>query len=538
MNLKLLKRFGAIAMAVAITLTLGVIPAYAAATTGSLTFKSSDDSAPTALYTAYQIAAFGCSATAGGEYGYTITDPINTFNTAYRPTLVSTLFGSSATPSDYEILNKISTLGSDAIASLSYALQGVTPPTAAGSTTAGNPTISSLPYGYYLIVETSASSDGYLASRPIIVAVPSISSDKKSITSDITVKLKNAIPTIEKKIAEGTSLVDTDTAAIGDTVTFQSLSTIPYYAADTGLTYTVNDTSSNGLSFNKITSAEIVDSSGTSKKTLGSGDYTLTSGTSTDAVSFQLSLNNSADIFTWGKYGYSLKVIYTAKLNDKASFGTEGIPNSVNLTYGNSSKTYTTASDFVIVYTAKLKIFKTDSGKTTGLSGAQFELERKDGVTYTPIPKNPSDLNDYYQTDSTGYININTLKAGTYRLTEKVAPSGYNLLKNPIEFTVSAKNAANSSDIFNTSYTIPTDKSYTNDSVQKAFLADWSSTGNPFDSGFFTVTVVDTQGFILPGTGGMGTTLFTVGGVGLVALAGTILIFFYKKHNTGKRISK
>ena len=44
------------------------------------------------------------------------------------------------------------------------------------------------------------------------------------------------------------------------------------------------------------------------------------------------------------------------------------------------------------------------------------------------------------------------------------------------------------------------------------------------------VTVIDQKGLTLPGTGGIGTTLFTFGGIALILIAGVMFIVYTRKQ--------
>ncbi|MEG0392701.1 MAG: SpaH/EbpB family LPXTG-anchored major pilin, partial [Anaerovoracaceae bacterium] len=83
----------------------------------------------------------------------------------------------------------------------------------------------------------------------------------------------------------------------------------------------------------------------------------------------------------------------------------------------------------------------------------------------------------------------------TYWLVEEKAPAGYNKLSGPIAVTFEADKATEAND-----YTMET-------------------------------TVKNTQGFVLPSTGGMGTILFTIGGIILVGVAATIFVAGRKKKS-------
>lgn len=77
-----------------------------------------------------------------------------------------------------------------------------------------------------------------------------------------------------------------------------------------------------------------------------------------------------------------------------------------------------------------------EEGKT--LAGAVFRLEQNDGGTWSAVAGYES-----VTTDSNGLLTIRALPAGTYRLIETKAPSGYQLSNTPIEFNVEVNGAAN-----------------------------------------------------------------------------------------------
>ncbi|MBP1736599.1 MAG: hypothetical protein H6Q60_480 [Oscillospiraceae bacterium] len=509
--MKMIKQFGAVLLALAMTLSLGMSSAFATTATGTISFKNTDGSTPTAQYTAYQIASIG------GVSDNVYTDVV--LNSAYKSTLVTDL-GLTSSATDSDILTALQALSddSDKIIAIAYDLQGeLDSSTKSGTWNSGS--ITGLSYGYYLIVETSASTDGYVASRPIIVAVPDTSG-----TTSIAVTLKNSKASIDKKIVEGGSLVDSSTAAIGDSISYQSVSSIPYYPSNaTNISYTITDTFSSGLTYNEDISVALLDSNGdVLDASLDAGtDYTY----SVTSDGFIINLSD-ANVLTWGAAGDKLQITYSATLNDSATVGSIGNPNTIGLTYGVGSDTYSTY-DTVITYTAKLVITKNDSDGNT-LADATFALYKADSNgSYSDTPVQTVTTGD------SGIASFTTLEQGTYKLVETVAPSGYNTADDVI-FTVTAKNDGTA--IPSTSIVL--DASNNTDAL--AFTATWSGGDNfVVDSdGNLTYTVTDTKGFTLPGTGGSGTTLFTIGGIGLITLAGAMLILYNKKHNTGKRVSK
>jgi hypothetical protein len=414
---------------------------------------------------------------------------------------------------------------------LSSAIKAITPPaTATGKFTGLN-------YGYYLIVQTSGGSDSkYTLSDPFLVSIPDYT----------TVTIKASTANIEKKIVIGTDsdseknatnpkdLYDTSTAAVGDTVHFRSLSTIPTYTTGSDPTaYKITDTMSTGLVFDAASvQVYVLNLDGSLNSTLTSAtDYTLTS--DADGHGFNVAFTgptNLGKIKGWGNSGSKILVTYSAQLNNTApnvvNFGSTGNPNSVKLTYD----TTTTPNDTVITYTTKLIINKQDTNGNS-LIGATFTLTDSNNTVV-----------DTATTDSTGAATFTKLKAGTYTLTETVAPAGYSTMA-PTTITIKATNYnATSSFISDNTYQVTESG---NDKVQTDYKATWSGTDNntvgtkllfasDATTSILSTTITDNS-FTLPFSGGMGTTLFTAGGILLIAVAGTLLLVYNKKRKAAKR---
>ena len=138
--------------------------------------------------------------------------------------------------------------------------------------------------------------------------------------------------------------------------------------------------------------------------------------------------------------------------------------------------------------------------KDEPLTGAEFKLEKLTGeVTgdtdgYTPVPQ--------YETITTG------LTDGTYRLTETKAPAGYILLSSPLTFVV--EEGVITSDNRDGTTFIYTEKN---------------------DSAPDTYKIKNTPGAELPATGGSGTLIYTITGIFLITLAGTLLAARKRKAN-------
>lgn len=544
--MKMLKRLGAIAIAAVMLAAVGGIPAAAdtpptTPTTGSITIN--DKSAEHNVYSAYSIAGFDVI-TQNGATTFTNfkMDPIN--GKAYSSAISSALGFTPSSPDDiFSELGKL-TDEADKVKATAIALRdAVTSNKITTTHKSVDGKIGSLPAGYYLVLENKTVDDGTTLSSPMLISVPN-----KDGSYNVVINAKNSKAGIVKKIREHDSkgnpiLVDSSTAAIGDTVNYQSIAEIPTYPQDNkNITYYVTDTFCKALDFEPSSidsnAVTIIDSTQNIKQTLVKDtDYKLeTSGI--DNATFRITLLNSDSIRKWGNAGYRLKITYSATLNSSANTGKAGNPNSTNLTYstkpGNEDNNYTTPNDLVITYTYKLVVTKTDNG-TNRLPNATFELSRFDGTTNKWIPIDTQVTAD--KTDATrGTATFTKLQQGTYQLVETAAPAGYAPCA-PITFTVGATNDGN--------YTIPNEKfalsAKDNTEAIAKILATWSSKLTSQSSVTLKdnekeldAAVQDSPTFVLPGTGGIGNTIFTVSGIAIL-LVGSLLAFLYYKKKKDSR---
>ncbi len=534
--MKLLKRLGAALLTLTMMLAI-CISAFAAENTGTLTIKDiNGNTKASSEYSAYSIITWDASVDADGMPVYTNMK----LNAAYKAVIVAYLGLNPVAPatevSDSEVLNAMAEMSAEGTAELAIKLDDGKPGKA--DFTAVEGVFSNLPYGYYLVIETANNAnDGTIASKPILVGIPD---SQTAGNADVVVTVKTDSAGIEKKIVQGEgdaeTLVDSNTAAIGDIIRYRSTATIPAYASNvTGISYYMTDTFSGGLTYKGITSVKVMNGIEV-VETLSEGNsgYTLDiTGAEDGPFTLKLTVTTGDDkLKDWGSAGYSIVVDYTAELNSRAVAGNSGNPNSINLTYsvhsGNTS-IYTTPDDTVITYTTNLTLTKTN-GKAGDerrlLPGATFELHRlKAGVDPTNI-NNLTD-NDWELVDTQttgdrageitfGVANFTKIEQGTYKLKETVAPTGYNLLTEPIIFTVTANGLPET----------------VNDGSE---TITWSTDNGLItvgETGILGIEIVNTAGFILPGTGGAGTVLFTMGGIVLIALAGTIFFIYRKKNST------
>lgn len=283
-------------------------------------------------------------------------------------------------------------------------------------------------------------------------------------------------------LADG-SLVDSTVATgskgerVGDDVTFQLEATVLGTTADPMTLFTLKDTMSEGLTYNN--DAKVYGVKADDSETDITSDFEIT------ANGQKIDFAANAEILKSDLYDYvTVKVVYTAKVNEKAVMGSTGNPNTVYLEYDNDGddKHDRTPDDTVIVYTYGVQIYKLDSDGKTPLKGAEFEIADATGKVL-----------DKGVTGEDGKLNFARLAPGTYTVKETKAPAGYQLLADTITVTVNENNA----------------------------LTD----------GMYQVTVTNSK-FQTPVTGGIGSTIFVVAGLAIIALGGTLLFVASRKRES------
>lgn len=521
--MKLLKKIGSIILMLLLIFTMlpaGTVSAVELPKNGSLNILDQKGNLKSnSSYDAYQIVTFDASKDSSGNTFYNNMK----INNKYKAVLM-TAVSLTGSPTDKEILTAVTKLNTDQMAALAIELQKVAKSYTADAYT-NNGKFDSLVNGYYLVIETvNNAQDGTVISKPILVCVPNSSGD-----AAVTVNVKTSKAGIEKKIIENDTLVDSSTAAVGDTVNYQSLSDIPSYPTyATGVTYFITDTFSQGLTFNVgSVNAYIVKTDNTKVPLAPGTDYTLET-TGIDSATFRLTLKDNDSIIAWGNAGSKLLVTYSARVNENATYGITGNPNSVKLTYSTVPDKYTTQEDTVITYTEILIVTKTEKDSSKALSGASFELSKLNSSSGT------YDKIDTQITDGNGKAYFRKLEQGTYKLQETIAPAGYDLLNEETIFIVTAKNG----DYYIPNVNIICNK-IGNTTAANEFKATWlcdnkKFTVDPYD-GTINTTIENSKGFILPGTGGSGTKIFTICGIAILLLGCGMAFIYLKKKKSLKQ---
>lgn len=509
---KLARKLGALFTMLALVLATvaSVTPAFAAdAATGKVNISSTNGEFKGKTVTAYKM--FTASNFAFNGDG-SVSAATYTLETAwerfFQDKLSTTETGAPLSEKAYEYVKTLAdgNRGATAVTFASDAAkwaknQGLASSKSAAAVASGNTyvaTFESLAYGYYVFVPEGGSTSTQRGTDAILNNV---------VSTETNINLKSVYPTLEKKV-EGQNH---SSAQIGDTVNFTLTSAVPDMTEYDTYTFKVHDKLSKGLTFN----AESVDVKvGGTTLTKGT-DYTVTNtGNGDETTSVEINfLTIKAQTA-----GSAITVTYSATLNEKAGSGTttQG-KNEAYVEYSNNPGEQGTGKSepsITHTYDFSFDLQKNGEGENAnGLQGAEFQLQDAEGNPISLVANGGAyrPLKDATETGATsvttpagGRISFTGLKEGTYKLVELKAPAGYNKLSAPIEVVISA--------------------TYNDDGTLKNNTVTANGTPNS------TVTVVNKKGTLLPSTGGMGTVVFTVAGVAIVA-AGIIWTVVRKRAN-------
>lgn len=390
--------------------------------------------------------------------------------------------------------------------------------------------ISNLSAGYYFVKDSdsTAIADGEIATKFLVEVVGK---------AEVTVKAQ--APEFKKEIVKDNATDNNKGTSVnvGDPVKFRLTANVPDMASFDDYTFTMHDTLSEGLTFNKdtvkvtVNGTQIVNTASTSDK------YTLTYPATDTKETFTISFNKDqlkgyvqhTDNNT--TFGATIVVEYTATLNDKA-LNKDVETNKAHLEYtndpsGNGTGIGKTPEVPVYVYDFDLTVDKFDGTKnetadanSKRLKGATFILYKVDGegdnaknlyyvqnektkaVTWTETEAKATK----FTTDENGKTTFQGIAAGTYYLRETQAPAGYNSLKGDAKVEITATYKENGE------------------------LDTHSATSTSNGQYIQVHAIPNKAGAVLPSTGGIGTTIFYVLG-SILALGAAVLLIAKKRMN-------
>lgn len=347
-----------------------------------------------------------------------------------------------------------------------------------GTATASNNTVTfdNLDLGYYLVDSSVGALCGLNTTNPTA-----------------TIEEKNGVPSVEKKIVQNNTDVDSNFANIGETINFKTTIT----AQKGAQSYVLHDTMEKGFTFNKDVKVKV---SGQTNYLNSTTDYEVVENAE-DKCTFDIKFKE--EFLKTINDTTKIEVTYSATLNGEAEIH-DNNDNTTHLTYGEENNT-TPSTTHTITY--GINILKYTGDTTNTLANATFSLYNAEtaGTAYTLVQK--TDTTNYrlamteesgiteITTTNTGEFSIQGLKPGVYWLEETAAPKGYNRLAKRIKVEIM------------------------NDGTYKI-----NNKARDNGVGYNRVEVENKTGTVLPSTGGVGTTMIYLIGGALVLGSGVVLV--------------
>lgn len=478
--MKHMKRFMALFAALALVLAMAV-PAFAdEPTTGSITINKATAGTTYTAYKIFDLDYVKETTTTKASYAYTADTNWKAFVTGS---------GAGAAYVDYNektgAVTAKNTFDEEqapafAKAALAYAKDsGITGVTEKADAS-GKVEFKNLALGYY-VVDTPMGALCVLDST-----IPNVNVDEK-----------NEVPSVEKKVKAGNTYEASNTAKIGDTVEFETKINVKKGAAN----YVLHDTMDAGLTLDKTSIKVVVNDAVVTESKTTYAVKTEQGDKKDSDCTFEIVF---ADAYVAELAGKTIVVTYNATLNSKAVVGGTGNNNDTYLKYGNDNNT---THGKTTTYTYEFDVVKTNDANQL-LEGAVFSLYTSEdaptpmnlvavskGVYRLPTTGETASVTQF----TAGKVTIQGLAKGDYYLEEITAPKGYNKLDHRVKITINNANLKANT----------TENTYTDGGVK----------------------VENKAGTTLPGTGGIGTTIFYLIGGGLMVAAAVLLIAKKRMEN-------
>lgn len=399
--------------------------------------------------------------------------------------------------------------------------------------------------GYWIVIVSGTVNEVY---NPMLlgVAYSESGTDNKMTADPVDANgnwgeayAKSTAPSIDKKIT-GSTTTDTNPnekgndVAIGDIVNYEITTHIPSYSKQySEVIVNISDTLSKGLTLNKdsiLINGKAVDA------TMG----TLT----TSDRGFEFVINSN---YALAHGNEEITVTYSATVNDDVEKNFDPNTNTAKLVYSNNpldkditketeSKTYTYTFSIGAALSASIQnynkkvnqIIKVDAdGKVISTETSESGLDKdkvievKEGAKFT-LTNTKTGKSYTATTGADGGLTFENLDAGEYTLVETKAPSGFALSNKEIPVVIAAT-YTEKGELDTLTITIDGRRTST-------YKANYTAEGkvNTITNTTEVTDVVNTKLGTLPSTGGMGTYLFTI--IGVVVMAGAAGAFFMSRR--------
>ena len=316
---------------------------------------------------------------------------------------------------------------------------------------------------------------------------------------EVEYKVSDA-PVPVKKIVEDGQSKDTNETAIGKTVNYKVTAKVPNWTGYDHYYLALNDTMSQGLTFNNDVKATVAGKTVTVKTVRDNGRIRIlfapTSDNSSDIVADKANYPVDADIV----------VTYSATVNRNAVIGGNGNPNGIELEYSHNPNTVTdhetTPGNTVKTYVGAFAIVKQDS-KGANLEGAEFNVYEAGKTTPVKFVKTGNTYRVADKTETTG--TTTTVTAGNATITG--VDGAYNVVetKSPFGNAIKAR--------FTTTVTVNQKTGEYKAALTKADANHLVASDNKF-----TLTVTNCRNIgDMPKTGATWLAIYTTAGLLLVA---------------------
>lgn len=438
----------------------------------------------------------------------------------------------------------------------------------------GKTSVTELPLGLYLIVETKVPANVHTTVEPFFVSLPMTDHEGEAWFYDVEVYPKNQtnIPDLDKLIKQHDDngklpYEDIATGSQGDIMDYIFVSHLPKITSEaTYLTqYTFTDQMDIGLTYNEDVSLYFYKTEEEArnhdkekaiqvweaKEKLFKTEYRgETSGKSKMIITITKEGLEEINTKLSNKW---MVIAYSCTINTDGSpvLGDSGNINEVTLEWKRTNmEEIDTLEDRAKVYIFGLNIQKMFSDQKGKFQDVKFLLQNKTDGYYL---KAKGENGVYYITDQEkgtsekegtifnpgekGNLTINGLEADTYILTEIATANGYSLLKEPMVIDI----RSTVDDIIPSRTTLYDILDITNnpnkevietpgerasasiDGTNTTMSEFHSETGIVSANGRVDIEIINNKTFKLPQTGGYGTWIFTLAGCG-AALGGVVLV--------------
>ena len=426
--------------------------------------------------------------------------------------------------------------------------------------------------GYYLVKDADTGSVGKNESYTKYLV---------KLVANTKMKIKSQSMSLDKYIVSGNELVKANNAAMGDTVNYRLESQLSEMDGYEAYTFIIHDELDAGLTFNNNDVAVKVGTNKDDPASyMPYENVTVEQTKKQDEKDGTLYITITLNGLTSEYKNQYVSVEYSATVNENANIGSTPNNNKAYLEYSNNPNksqgqqdgtisTTTTPKQTVSTYVAGIEITKV-SPMSNPLPGAQFMITAKADTNTDAIMKlnvtgysfkeaAEEDADKYYYKDGNSYVTaapkeenaqkyvaqggthlkkgdsivgmtgdgdngtnlgvlrFDGLKAGTYTITEVLAPTGYKKIDKEITLEITW-NYDKETDTYQWAY-----------NVSGAEQGD--ITMGEAANGVQSFNIVNQHGLTLPFTGGEGANLLAGLGLALMAAAVAAILYIKRRQN-------